>query len=46
VKNQRSEVMDLARYRERVGLPIPEGFDDPTQDQRMDTQTFRDQAED
>jgi uncharacterized protein (DUF305 family) len=46
VKNQRSEVMDLARYRERVGLPIPEGFDDPTQDQRMDTQTFRNQAED
>jgi uncharacterized protein (DUF305 family) len=44
VKNQRSEVMDLARYRERVALPIPEGFHDPTQDQRMDTQTFRQQA--
>jgi uncharacterized protein (DUF305 family) len=46
VKTQRGEILDLARYRERVGLPIPEGFDDPTTDPLMATQTARDQAGD
>jgi uncharacterized protein (DUF305 family) len=36
VRYQRSEVLDIARYRERAGLPIPDGFSDPTQDQRLD----------
>ena len=31
VNTQRGEVMDLARTRERLGLPIPDGFSDPTQ---------------
>lgn len=35
LKTQRDEVMDLARARERLGLPIPDGFEDPTQDQRL-----------
>lgn len=35
LKNQRDEVMDLARARERLDLPFPEGFEDPTLDQRL-----------
>lgn len=35
VGNQRSEVLDLNRYRIRKELPIPEGFNDPTTDQRL-----------
>lgn len=35
LKNQRDEVRDLARARERLGLPFPDGFEDPTLDQRM-----------
>lgn len=35
VSNQRSEVIDLDRYRIRQGLPIPEGFGDPMKDQRL-----------
>lgn len=35
VSNQRSEVIDLNRYRTRKDLPIPEGFDDPMTDQRL-----------
>jgi uncharacterized protein (DUF305 family) len=36
VKGQRSEIFDLARYRERAGLPVPDGFSDPRKDQRID----------
>lgn len=36
VRNQRSEIFDLARYRTRNGLPIPPGFSDPLKDQRLD----------
>ncbi len=46
VKNQRSEVLDLARYRKNHDLPIPKGFSDPTKDQRLDTLSFRDQSGD
>ena len=42
VKNQRSEVIDYARYRTANDLPIPEGFTDPTEDQRLDPLSFRD----
>lgn len=35
VKVQRGEVLDLDRFRRRVGLPIPDGFGDPRQDQRL-----------
>ncbi len=35
VGNQRSEVIDLNRYRLRKELPIPEGFGDPLTDQRL-----------
>jgi uncharacterized protein (DUF305 family) len=42
VKGQRSEIVDLARWREDHGLPIPEGFDDPLKDQRLDPMSFRD----
>lgn len=42
VKNQRSEILDYARYRQANDLPIAEGFDDPTQDQRLDPLSFRD----
>lgn len=42
VKNQRSEVLDYARYRRDHDLPVPDGFTDPTQDQRLDPLSFRD----
>ncbi|HWJ63326.1 MAG TPA: DUF305 domain-containing protein [Acidimicrobiales bacterium] len=45
VKNQRSEVLDYARYRESHDLPIPDGFTDPTKDQRLDPLSFRDQQD-
>lgn len=45
VKNQRSEVIDLARYRTSHDLPIPEGFGDPTKDQRLDPLSFREQTD-
>lgn len=35
VRGQRSEVIDIDRYRRREGLPIPEGFGDPLKDQRL-----------
>lgn len=35
LKNQRDEVVDLSRARKRLGLPIPEGFTDPMEDQRL-----------
>ena len=35
LKNQRDEVNDLARARARLDLPFPDGFEDPTQDERM-----------
>ncbi|MFN8019296.1 MAG: DUF305 domain-containing protein [Acidimicrobiales bacterium] len=44
VKNQRSEVIDMARYRAMHDVAIPKGFDDPTKDQRLDPMSFRDQA--
>jgi uncharacterized protein (DUF305 family) len=40
VRYQRSEVLDLQRYRERVGLPIPDGFTDPAEDQRLNPLSF------
>ena len=45
VKGQRSEVIDLARYRTDHDLPIPEGFTDPTKDQRLDPLSFREQTD-
>ena len=41
VKNQRSEIIDYARYRKDHGLPIPDGFTDPTKDQRLDPLSSR-----
>ena len=35
VATQYGEITDLSNYRIRRGLPIPEGFSDPTKDQRM-----------
>ena len=45
VKNQRSEVLDYARYRADHDLPVPDGFTDPTEDQRLDPLSFRDQQD-
>lgn len=45
VKNQRSEVLDYARYRADNDLPIPDGFTDPTEDQRLDPLSFRNQTD-
>ena len=42
VKNQRSEILDYARFRTSHDLPIPKGFSDPTKDQRLDPLSFRD----
>ena len=42
VKNQRAEVIDLARFRTQHDLPIPKGFTDPTKDQRLDPLTAHD----
>lgn len=41
VKNQRSEIIDYARYRTSHDLPIPDGFTDPTKDQRLDPLSSR-----
>ena len=41
VKNQRSEVLDLALFRTNHHLPIPKGFTDPTKDQRLNPLSFR-----
>jgi uncharacterized protein (DUF305 family) len=41
VKNQRSEILDYARFRRDHDLPIPKGFSDPTKDQRLDPLSFR-----
>jgi uncharacterized protein (DUF305 family) len=38
---QRDEILELARYRERNGLPIPDGFTDPRFDQRLDPLVIR-----
>ncbi len=46
VKNQRSEIIDLARYRENAGLPIPEGYTDPRDDQRLDPIAFTERDQD
>lgn len=40
VVNQRSEVIDLDRYRRRNDLPIPDGFGDPLKDQRLNPLAF------
>ena len=45
VRNQRSEVLDMARYRTLHDVAIPEGFTDPTKDQRMDPISFREQSD-
>ena len=42
VRNQRSEIIDMNRYRLRAGLPIPEGFDDPLKDQRLNPLSLQD----
>jgi uncharacterized protein (DUF305 family) len=41
VKNQRSEILDYARFRTSHDLAIPDGFSDPTKDQRLDPLSFR-----
>jgi uncharacterized protein (DUF305 family) len=46
ITTQRGEVLDLDRYRRNNELPIPDGFDDPTEDQRLNPIAFREQAED
>ncbi len=35
VRTQRGEVIDLDRYRERNDLALPEGYEDPMDDQRL-----------
>ena len=35
LENQRDEVLDLVRARSRLELPIPHGFTDPADDQRL-----------
>jgi uncharacterized protein (DUF305 family) len=35
VKIQRDEILELARYRDRAELPLPDGFTDPRSDQRI-----------
>jgi uncharacterized protein (DUF305 family) len=40
VVGQRGEVLDLARLRRKLGLPIPKGFDDPTKDPRLNPVSF------
>jgi len=42
VKNQRSEIIDIQRFRTQAELPIPEGFTDPLDDQRLDPISFGD----
>ncbi len=42
VRSQRSEVLDLARFRRNQDLPIPEGFTDPTKDQRLNPLSLAD----
>ena len=42
VRGQRSEVIDIDRYRRREGLPIPEGFGDPLKDQRLNPLSLAD----
>lgn len=46
VTTQRGEVLDLDRYRRNNDLPIADGFEDPTEDQRLNPISFREQAED
>lgn len=40
VFTQRQEIIDLDRYRQSHDLPLAEGFDDPTADQRLDPLTI------
>lgn len=40
VNNQRSEILDIQRFRTRTELPIPDGFDDPLEDQRLTPLSF------
>ena len=42
VRYQRSEVLDIQRYRARREVPIPAGFTDPLRDQRLNPITFTD----
>ncbi len=42
VKTQRSEVIDIQRYRTTHDLPIPDGFTDPLDDQRLNPISFTD----
>lgn len=35
VEIQRDEILELGRYRDRAELPFPDGFSDPSTDQRM-----------
>lgn len=45
VKNQRGEVIDIQRFRADHDLPIPEGFTDPLEDQRLNPISFDAQAD-
>lgn len=40
VSKQRSEVIDIDRYRRSHDIPIPDGFGDPLEDQRLDPLSF------
>jgi uncharacterized protein (DUF305 family) len=42
VRTQRSEVLDLDRYRRRVELPIAAGFENPLEDQRLNPLSLAD----
>ncbi len=45
VAAQRGEVIDLARYRSGNDLPLPEGFEDPTRDQRLEPLSLTDEPD-
>jgi uncharacterized protein (DUF305 family) len=42
VRTQRSEVLDMDRFRRRQDLPIPEGFGNPLEDQRLNPLSLAD----
>lgn len=42
VRTQRSEVLDMDRFRRRQDLPIPDGFGNPLEDQRLNPLSLAD----
>lgn len=42
VRSQRSEVLDMERYRRQAGLPFPDDFGDPMGDQRLNPLSLND----